>query len=245
LELRILKTQAERREFAHRMVCARAGKGAGFSETEQSVLGEIHLNYGEVCALYDEDGPEPDEMLAGFVIHNLAMFPQSYPRPDLTHLPPESVYECGELWALAPGAARLARHAGYILSGIRGAQAILVYVALKPRDTTFLYKTFARAGAPIPWHYVTSLDGTPHWAQPMVLEGAALEMTVNVATAVCFESFDGETLKFRNPFPIVPKLRRIPLRVPAPVIHAAPPVRHAPSPVIQEIREERVAQFRG
>ena len=211
------------------MVRARAGKGLGFSESPRSVLGEIHLNYGEVCGLYNEDGPEPDEMLAGFVIHNLAMFPQSYPRPDLTHLSPEHVYECGELWALAPGAARLARHAGYILAGVRKAKAILVYVALKPRDTTSLYKTFARAGEPIPWHYITSLDGTPHWAQPMVLEGLALEMTVNVATAVSFESFDDQTLQFRNPFPIVPKInRRIPLRLPS----------------VQEVRGSRVVQFR-
>lgn len=211
------------------MVRARAGKGLGFSESPRSVLGEIHLNYGEVCGLYNEDGPEPEEMLAGFVIHNLAMFPQSYPRPDLTHLSPEHVYECGELWALAPGAARLARHAGYILAGVRKAKAILVYVALKPRDTTSLYKTFARAGEPIPWHYITSLDGTPHWAQPMVLEGLALEMTVNVATAVSFESFDDQTLQFRNPFPIVPKInRRIPLRLPS----------------VQEVRGSRVVQFR-
>ncbi|MGA7760304.1 MAG: hypothetical protein WCA59_01075 [Candidatus Binataceae bacterium] len=211
------------------MVRARAGKGLGFSESPRSVLGEIHLNYGEVCGLYNEDGPEPEEMLAGFVIHNLAMFPQSYPRPDLTHLSPEHVYECGELWALAPGAARLARHAGYILAGLRKAKAILVYVALKPRDTTSLYKTFARAGEPIPWHYITSLDGTPHWAQPMVLEGLALEMTVNVATAVSFESFDDQTLQFRNPFPIVPKInRRIPLRLPS----------------VQEVRGSRVVQFR-
>src|ERR1700681_330693 len=121
------------------MMRARAGKGLGFSETPQSVLGEVHLNHGGVYALYDEEGPEPDEMLAGFVIHNLATFPQSYPRPDLTHLPPESVYECGELWALAPGAARVARHAGYILAGVRRAQAILVYALLKPRDTSALY----------------------------------------------------------------------------------------------------------
>ena len=229
MQLRILTTQAERREFADRLVRARAGKGLGFSESPKSVLGEIHLNYGEVCALYNEEGPEPEEMLAGFVIHNLAMFPQSYPRPDLTHLPPEHVYECGELWALAPGAARLVRHAGYILAGLRDAKAILVYVALKPRDTTSLYKTFSPAGKPIPWHYITSLDGTPHWAQPMVLEGLPLEMTVNIATAVSLESFDEKTLQFRNPFPIVPKInRRIPLHVPS----------------VQEVRGNRVVQFR-
>ncbi len=172
------------------------------------MLGEIHLTYGQVWALFDEDGPAPQEMLGGFIIHNLAMFPQSYPRPDLTYLPPETVWECGELWALAAGAARLARHAGYILAGLREAKAILVYVALKPRDTTSLYKTFSRAGEPVPWHYVRSLDGTAHWAQPMVLEGLALEMTAQVATAVSFESYDERCLQFRNPFPIVPRINR-------------------------------------
>jgi hypothetical protein len=229
LQLRIITAQAERREFADRMVRARAGKGIGFVENPQSLLGEIHLNYGEVCALYDENGPEPEEMLAGFVIHNLAMFPQSYPRPDLTHLPPEQVYECGELWALAPGAARLARHAGYILAGIRKAQAILVYVMVKPRDTSSLYKTFNRVGAPIMWHYVTAVDGTPAWGQAMVLEGLALEMTVNIATAVSFEAFDGQTLRFRNPFPIVPRIK-----------HRAP----IPLPDVREIRASRVLQLR-
>lgn len=229
MQLRILATQTKRREFADRMVRARTGKGLGFSETPQSVLSEIHLNYGEVCGIYNEDGPEPNEMLGGFVIHNLAMFPQSYPRPDLTHLPPEHVYECGELWALAPGAARLARHAGYILSGLRKAQAILAYVMLKPRDTSSLYKTFTRVGDPIQWHYVKAMDGTPAWGQAMVLEGLALEMTVNIATAISFESFDGQVLKFRNPFPIVPKINR---RI----------LRHAPG--APEIRGSRVVQLR-
>ena len=201
----------------------------GFCESPQSVLGEIHLAYGQVWALYNEDGPEPDEMLAGFVVHNLAMFPQSYSRPDLTHLRPETVWECGELWALAPGAARLARHAGYILAGLRGTKAILVYVALKPRDTTSLYKTFSPVGEPVLWHYVRSLDGTEHWAQPMVLEGLALQMTVNVASAVSLDSYDGQCLKFRNPFPIVPKInRRIPRQVPD----------------LAGFRRDRIARFR-
>jgi hypothetical protein len=232
MQLRILTTHAERNEFADRMVRARAAKGLGFVETPKSVLSEIHLNYGEVCALYNEEAPERDEMLAGFVIHDLAMFPQSYPRPDLTHLPPEKVYECGELWALAPGAARLARHAGYILAGLRSAQAILVYVMLKPRDTSSLYKTFTRMGGPIEWHYVKAVDGTPAWGQAMVLEGLALEMTISVATSLSFESFDGQTLQFRNPFPIVPKINR--RRLP----------QHAPGMQEVEIRSNRVLQLR-
>ncbi|HVA41025.1 MAG TPA: hypothetical protein VNF49_10195 [Candidatus Binataceae bacterium] len=211
------------------MVRARAGKGLGFSETPQSVLGAIHLDHGGVYALYDEEGPEPDEMLAGFVIHNLATFPQSFSRPDLTRLPPEHVYECGELWALAPGAARLVRHAGYILAGLKEAQAILVYPMLKPRDLSFFYKTFSRDGEPILSPYMKTLDGGEIWAQAMVLEGLALEMTVNIATAVSFESFDGQTLQFRNPFPIMPRInRRIPLR----------------APNVPEVRGKRVAQLR-
>jgi hypothetical protein len=218
VQLRLLSLPSERQQFAERLARARACKGMGFSETPQSVLGEIHLAYGEVWALYDEDGPEPDEMLAGFVTHNLAMFPQSYPRPDLTHLLPETVYECGELWALAPGAARLVRHGGYILAGLRSTSAILVYVAYKPRDTTWLYKNFSRAGEPVLWHYIRSLDGTQHWAQPMVLDGLALQMTVNVAMAVSFSSFDGQCVKFTNPWPIVPKInRRAPRHIPASV----------------------------
>ena len=63
----------------------------------------------------------------------------------------------------------------------------------------------------------------------MVLEGLALEMTVNIATAISFESFDGQTLQFRNPFPIVPKInRRIPLRAPS----------------VPEVRGNRVVQLR-
>lgn len=211
MQLRLLSTQVERLEFAERLARARAAKGLGFSETALSVVGEIHLTFGQVCALYDPDGPHPDEMLGGFVMHNLATFGQSHPRPDLTYLPPEKVYECGELWALAPGAARLVRHAGFILAGIFDARAVLVYPMYKPRDLTSIYRSFSRAGEPVRWPYMTTLDGGEVWVQAMVLEGLALEMTVQVATAVSFESYDGSCLQFRNPFPIAPRMdRRVP-----------------------------------
>jgi hypothetical protein len=214
--MRLQNTPAERREFAERLRRARNAKRRGFCETPQSALGEIHLTYGNVWALFDEGGPEPQEMLGGFVSHNLAMFPQSYPRPDLTYLPPQSVVECSELWALAPGAARIARHAGFILAGLLNARAILAYVMVKPRDTTSLYKTFSRVGEPINWHYVKAFDGSDAWGQAMVLEGLALEMTVQVATALSFESFDGQCLQFSNPFPIAPRTNRgTPRRLPA------------------------------
>lgn len=215
MQLRLLSTQAERREFADRLARARAAKGSGFCETPVSSVGEIHLAFGQVCALYDDEGPEPEEMLGGFVMHNLAMFAQSFPRPDLSHFSPGKVYECGELWALAPGAARLVRHAGFVLAGVFEAEAVLVYPMLKPRDLTPFYKTFSRAGAPILWPYMKTINGEEVWAQAMVLEGLALAMTVQVATALSFRSYDGGCLKFRNPFPIVPRIntRRIPRHI--------------------------------
>lgn len=218
MQLRLLSTQAERREFSERLSLARAAKGLGFSETALSVLGKIHLTYGQVCALYDPDGPHPDEMLGGFVMHNLASFAQSYPRPDLTYLPPGKVYECGELWALAPGAARLVRHAGFILAGLFDARAVLVYPMYKPRDLTPFYRSFSRVGEPAMWPYLHTLDGGEVWVQAMVLEGLALEMTARIASAVSFESYDGQCLQFHNPFPIVPRMdrKKIPSRIASP-----------------------------
>lgn len=208
MQLRLLSRQPERREFAERLTRTRAAKGLGFSESALSAVGEIHLTFGQVCALFDPDGPDPDEMLGGFVMHNLATFGQSYPRPDLTYLPPQKVYECGELWALAPGAARLVRHAGFILAGLFDAHAVLVYPMYKPRDLSSVYRSFSRVGEPIVWPYLNTLEGGQVWVQAMVLEGLALEMTVQVATAVSFESFDGSCLQFRNPFPIAPRINR-------------------------------------
>jgi hypothetical protein len=67
-------------------------------------------------------------------------FRKSYPRPDLTHLPAQIVYECGELWALAPGCsasgAACGLHSGGDLqgsgsTGLPDAQAARSYVFLQ------------------------------------------------------------------------------------------------------------------
>ena len=115
MELRLLKTDLERRAFARRLSEVRAMRGAGFSETQRSVIGEVHVAFGNLYGLYDERG-SGHEMIGGFAMHDLAMFSQSYPKPDLTHLPPEKVFECGEFWAVAAGAGRLLRHAGAIVA---------------------------------------------------------------------------------------------------------------------------------
>jgi len=147
MELRQLTTPTERQHFARRLTEVRMMKGAGFSETQRSVVGEVHLAYGKLYGLFDEN-LAGGEMIGGFAMHDLAMFSQSYPKPDLTHLPPESVFECGELWAVAAGAGRLIRHGGAIIANELGARALLVYPILKPWNLSHGYPGFERIGEP-------------------------------------------------------------------------------------------------
>jgi hypothetical protein len=219
----------EGREFAERLVRARAGKGLGFSETPQSVLGEIHLNYGEVCGLYNEDGPEPDEMLAGFVIHASdfsAKLPSAGPHPFARRgrLRMRRAVGFGP-WSRAPRAARRI-HPGGLAKSESHPGVPFVQAARSQR----VLQNFRARRAANPVALFETLDGDEVWVQAMVLEGLALEMTVNIATAVSLESFDGRTLKFRNPFPMVPRIRR---RIPA----RAPRVQESP-------RSRVVVQFR-
>src|ERR1700751_2231113 len=133
MELRCLSTAEERRLFARNLVETRLAKGAGFCETGRSHVGEVHLAFGQLYGLFEDASSDLDEMLSGFVVHDLASFPQSYPKPDLTHLPPESVLECGELWAKVAGSARITRQAAWILAGELKAQAVLLYPLFGPR----------------------------------------------------------------------------------------------------------------
>jgi hypothetical protein len=206
MELRLLSAEAEKRAFAHNLAQARMSRGAGFCETRRSLVGEVHLAFGRLYALFDDQGPNADEMLAGFAIHDLATFPQSYPKPDLSYLPPESVIECGELWAIAAGGARLARHAGWILAGILQAKALLVYPILKPWNLSYMYKGFVRVGDPIEWPYIRTLEDEKMFVQAMVLEGEALSRTIAEACAFGYEALDGERrIRFTSPFPICNK----------------------------------------
>lgn len=228
MELRQLMNPLEKSAFADRLVEARQSKGAGFSETKRSVVGAVHLTFGNLYGLYDDTGDNPNEMLSGFAFHDLGSFPQSYPYPDLTHLPPERVLECGELWALAPGGARLARHAGWILAGILGAEALLVYPIIKPWNLSYMYKDFARVGAPIAWPYARTLDGGKIFVQPMVLEGEALQRTISEAQAPGYEADGPGRIRFASPFRPCKKIVHAPrhARVPG-EIPPVPPMQSA------------------
>jgi hypothetical protein len=201
-ELRLVTTEAERRAFADTLVQIRSIKGAGFSETKRSHVGDVHLAFGRLYTLYNEAGPNPNEAIAGFVLHDLATFPQSYPKPDLTHLPPEHVFECGELWATTAGGARLARQAAWIMVGLLQAEAMVAYPILKPWNLTIPYVgSFERAGDPIPWPYEQMLDGGKIYVQAMVSEGELLRRSVLEAGQYGFEaSEDVSRVRFESPF---------------------------------------------
>jgi hypothetical protein len=209
MELRLLSSADERQEFAHNLVETRISKGAGFSETRRSVIGEAHLVFGQLYALYDDKSANLGQMIGGLVLHDLGTFPQSYPRPDLTRFPPEAVLEFGELWARAAGSARIIRQAGFILSGLLKAQALLIYPIFKPWNLSPAYDhDFDRIGEPIEWPYALTLEGGKIYVQAMVSEGEKLERAVRVAGQWGFRATEDLTrITLNTPYNISARVR--------------------------------------
>jgi hypothetical protein len=190
VELRLLTTDAERRIFIDRMTHARAVKNGGFRETERSCVGRIHMEFGRMYALFDDAGPHPDQMIAGFIMHDLASFAQSYPKPDFSCYSPQYVFEFGELWSLARGAGTILQRAGVLLLGLLQAQAVVGYAIVKPWDLTMFYRDLVPVGEPIEWPYARTLDGGKIYCRAMVSEGDHLRAWVNKVWATGFETHD-------------------------------------------------------
>lgn len=211
MELRLMQTESERRIFAERMIQARQKRGAGFSETSRSLLGRIHLAFGQIYGLFEQNGEPVERMMSGFRMHDLGAIPQSFPRPDMTHLPAHSVFECGELWSFSKGAGVLARRGAMIVAGLLGARAILVYPVVHPVDTTrsYLETKFEKVGEPVEFSFGQALDGGKLFVQPMVLAGEALETLMRKVFALGFETQKDHTvIRFENPIALKPSLDR-------------------------------------
>lgn len=201
MELRLLSTETERRIFAARTEQIRAKHGAGFKERPRSRLAGIHLTFGNLYGLFENDGDPAERMIAGLAMHDLEMFPQTCPKPDLSHLPPRSVLEVSELWSRAIGAGALARAGCAIMAGLLEARAILVYLAVKPFDGTPFYRTggFVDAGEPVEYPYLETLKGEAIWAQPMIMEGESLAKLSRVFSRLIVETCDdNRVLRFKN-----------------------------------------------
>jgi hypothetical protein len=201
MELRLLTTEHERKIFSVRTEQVRAKNAVGFRERARSRWAEIHLTYGNLYGLFENDGDPAEKMIAGLAMHDLEMFPQTCPRPDLSHLPPRSVLEVGDLWSRAVGAGALARAGAAILAGQLQAQAILAYLGVKPFDGTPFYRAagFVNAGDPVEYPYLETLSGEKILAQPMILAGESLAKLTKVFSQLIVEASDDlSVLRFRN-----------------------------------------------
>src|SRR5260370_3974206 len=201
MEVGQVNSEGERSWFERKLTQARASKGPGFKEKRRSKLGEIQMRFGDLYGVFFAGERDPDQILAGFMMHTLDLFPQSYPRPDLTHLPQDRTFESSDLWSLSKGAGMIARRGCAILLGLNDAAAILVYPIVKPWDLSGPYSHFERNEAPIQWPYAETLQGEPVWVQAMILRGDELRRTVRGAFKAGFESTDrNRRIIFRNPF---------------------------------------------
>lgn len=190
MELRQLTTDSERQTYARYLAQARETRGRGFREREGSRNGQAHLLLGDMFGLFDTEDAPTEEMRAGFIIHSMASFPLSHPKPDLTHLPPASVIEGSELWSLSKGSGRVAKMVAGAVAGIMQARAMVLYSLVKPIDLTRYYYEdgFTNACDPVPWPYVETLEGETMWVQPLILEGVALEKYIRTGFELLFKS---------------------------------------------------------
>ena len=225
MQLRQLITEHERQLFAQSLAKARASRG-GTQQSSRSRLDHCHIAFGRLFALYESPADAPDEMVGGFSMHDLGTLPQSFPRPDLSHLPAESVFEGSELWSLSTGVGRIAGMAAAAVAGLLQARALLVYPLAQPVDLTLRYSRFdfVKAGEPLPNPYGRTNDGQMLWVQPMVLEGEALARYVRIGFDFIFGAGGGEAA-LRFDLPAIPAQSPVPFTTaavsePSPIVSA-------------------------
>jgi hypothetical protein len=198
MELRLLETDGERDTYRAGMLQARATKGGKFRETARSRVSEIQLTFARLYGVFDE--AEPDRLLGGFSVHCLNEFSQSFPIPNLSHLPPSDVYEAGQLWALSHEAALTLRKGSLILLGLLQAKALLIYPLIIPRDISQFYRVFKRVGPPFELPFAETVTGDKIYMQAMLLEGDELRRQVELASRDGFETRRSHALlRFQAP----------------------------------------------
>src|SRR5262249_27342013 len=153
----------ERDAFRAAMLEARASRGAKFREKARSRVSEIQLTFARLYGLFDE--AQPSKLLGGFSIHCLNEFSQSFPIPNLSHLPADVIYEAGQLWAFTHEASQALRKGALILAGLFQAQALLIYPLIIPRDVSTLYRFFKRVGPPFELPFAETVTGEKIYMQ--------------------------------------------------------------------------------
>jgi hypothetical protein len=137
-------------------------------------------------------------MLGGFIMHDLATFPLSFPRPDVDHLPPRSVIEGSELWSLSSGIARIAagQRQLWLDCPVEG------NCSLPNREARRSWSALRQARIrqslrPLRWPYAETIDGGEIWVQPTMIEGEPQEGYVRSGFDFLFRTQDNRrTLHF-------------------------------------------------
>jgi hypothetical protein len=201
MELRLLVSEHERRIFADRLAEARSKLGLRFREKSRSQLAKIQLAYGNLYGLFERETDPAEKMIAGLSTHDLEMFPQTCPKPDLTHLPPHSIVECSDLWSLRKGAG-LAVWCGVVVPLLaRRTRAVLVYLSAGPEGNADFYlgTGFVKVGEPSLYPYLETVDEEPIFAQPMVLQGEALDRLAKALSRLASSTTpDHSRVKLKN-----------------------------------------------
>jgi hypothetical protein len=202
MELRQLTTDYERRIFGERLARARATRGIAFREKARSRFGMAHLAFGNAYAIFENHRDAAARMVAGFIVHDLATLPQSFPKPDVSDLPPASVIEGSDLWSLSSGVGRIAAGGAAAVAGILQAKAIIVYPLVDPVDLTKPYTQFRfdKACEPFKAPYSETFEEGDMWVQPMILQGEKLAAYVRWGFDFLLqEGSDRLTLRFEKP----------------------------------------------
>jgi hypothetical protein len=193
MELRALDTPEQRRIFGDRLARARASVGMRFKEKSRSQLARIQLMFGDLYALYEGHNETDEAMIAGLAMHDLEMFPQTCPRPDLSHLPPRSVLEISDFWSLSQGAGSLVWCGAAVAVSRRQPRAVLVYLVVGAIDRTQSYRSagFVEAGEPFPYPYLETVDGGEVRVQALLLDGEALQRLIRILSRMTSGIADG------------------------------------------------------
>jgi hypothetical protein len=209
MEMRLLTTELEREIFAQRVLQVRAEHGGHYREVRNGMIdNRKRLAASRLFGLFEDEVDLPHRMIAGIAIHSLEAFPQSCAEPDLSHLSPNSVFECGDHWSLGKGAGMRMWCGAAIQIARMEPRAILAYLAVGPSDHMGFYTAmgFAPTGNPAVYPYVERQDGGNPLLQPMVLDGVALQKLVIGASRVSFEVLgDYEKVRFGSS----PRLRPV------------------------------------
>jgi hypothetical protein len=217
MELRLLVTDQERRVFADRLAQARGHLGLQFREKSRSQLAKIQLAFGNLYGLFENESDTSDKMIAGLATHDLEMFPQTCPKPDLSHLPPHSVVECSDLWSLKKGAGLMVWCGVVVPLLARQTRAVLVYLSDSPEGNSNFYTGtgFVKAGEPGLYPYLETLDKQPIFAQAMVLQGDPLDKLARVLSRLAATaSPDSTRIRIKNSIGVRPSEDETPAGLP-------------------------------